>query len=89
VLPNRSKPARDIPAGVDRGWPVAAPLAGLPRRGLVIPMLGSTALAWAGIAAASRAGAWAAVVGMPEAGILAAAEHGVVLERLAQIPHPG
>jgi hypothetical protein len=38
---------------------------------------------------ASRAGAWVAVVGMPDAGALAAAEQGVVLERLALIPTPG
>lgn len=81
-------------AGIDRGWPVAAPLAGvLPtgmlRRGSVVPVLGSTSLLWAMISVASRGGAWVAVVRMPEVGALAAVEQGVVLERLALIPHPG
>lgn len=80
--------------GVGDVWPVVGPLAGLLpdgglRRGSVVQVLGSTSLLWAVLAAASQAGAWAALVGMPEAGILAAVEHGVILDRLALVPHPG
>lgn len=81
-------------AGMDRAWPVAAPLAGLLpagvlRRGSVVAVVGSTSLLWAVTSAASQAGAWVAAVGMPEAGLLAAAEHGIALDRLALVPHPG
>jgi hypothetical protein len=41
------------------------------------------------LAAASRDGAWCAVVGMPALGALAAAESGIVLERLVLVPEPG
>jgi len=41
------------------------------------------------LAAASRSGSWCAVVGVPALGVLAAAESGVVLERLALVPNPG
>ncbi|MDT4994132.1 MAG: hypothetical protein QOH97_4024 [Actinoplanes sp.] len=50
---------------------------------------GSTSLLLALLAAASRAGSWCAVVGVPALGALAAAESGIVLDRLALIPHPG
>ncbi|WP_285471820.1 hypothetical protein [Actinoplanes sp. NBRC 101535] len=50
---------------------------------------GGTSLMLSLLAAASRAGAWCAVVGVPELGALAAAESGVVLERLALVPEPG
>lgn len=80
--------------GVDRAWPVAAPLAellpaGVLRRGSVVVVRDSMSLMWAVISAACRAGAWAAVVGVPAAGMLAAAEHGIDLERLALTPYPG
>lgn len=41
------------------------------------------------LAAASRAGSWCAVVGVPALGALAAAESGIVLDRLALVPNPG
>jgi hypothetical protein len=41
------------------------------------------------LSAASRGGAWCAVVGMPALGAVAAAESGIVLERLALVPDPG
>ncbi len=50
---------------------------------------GDTSLMLGLLAAASRNGSWCAVVGVPSLGLLAAAESGVVLERLALVPHPG
>ncbi|ROP29229.1 hypothetical protein EDD30_2015 [Couchioplanes caeruleus] len=50
---------------------------------------GNTSLLLALLAAASRAGAWCAVVGVPALGVLAAAESGIALERLALVPNPG
>jgi hypothetical protein len=93
VLPVGPKVEHGPAAGIDQGWPVTTALAdllptGMLSRGSVVPILGSTSLLWAMISAASQAGAWVAVVGMPEAGVLAAVEHGIVLERLALIAHP-
>nr|WP_240934367.1 hypothetical protein [Cellulomonas sp. IC4_254] len=71
--------------------PALAPL--LPdglRRGSTTAVLGSTSLVLAMIAAACTAReAWAAVVGQPSLGLLAAAQTGVALERLAVVPQPG
>ncbi|BEL09040.1 hypothetical protein Q0Z83_072310 [Actinoplanes sichuanensis] len=50
---------------------------------------GGTSLLLALLSAASRSGAWCAVVGMPALGAVAAAESGIVLERLALVPEPG
>jgi hypothetical protein len=50
---------------------------------------GSTSLLLALLSAASRSGSWCAVVGMPALGALAAAESGIVLDRLALVPNPG
>jgi hypothetical protein len=50
---------------------------------------GSTTLLLALLSAASRSGSWCAVVGIPALGALAAAESGIVLDRLALVPHPG
>ncbi|WP_396137731.1 hypothetical protein [Amycolatopsis sp. CM201R] len=50
---------------------------------------GSTALVFALLAEAIGEGSWAAITGMPEAGLVAAAELGVALDRLALFPHPG
>ena len=52
-------------------------------------MVGSTSLALQLVAAASAAGSWVAAVGVPALGAVAAAEAGVVLERLALVPRPG
>lgn len=77
--------------------PVVAPLrpllpdGGL-RRGSVVAVTGSvgeTSLAIALVAAASTSGSWVAVVGAPSLGLVAVAEAGVALERLALVPDPG
>lgn len=49
---------------------------------------GGVSLALALVASAT-AGGWAAAVGLPSLGLLAAAELGVRLERLALVPRPG
>jgi hypothetical protein len=49
----------------------------------------STSLLFALLAEASRAGSWCAVVGVPGLGVAAAAESGIVLERLVLVPNPG
>jgi hypothetical protein len=77
-----------------RVLPVHAELAGLfpdggLRRGSTVAVRGSTALLLALLAEATEAGSWAAVVGHPDLGILAAAEAGVAVERLALVPQPG
>jgi hypothetical protein len=59
------------------------------RRGSTVAVSRSAALALALVAGASAAGSWVAAVGLPDLGILAAAETGVVLERLALVPAPG
>lgn len=59
------------------------------RRGRVIAVEGSSALALSLVSAASGAGSWTAVVGMPSFGVVAAARRGLDLERMALIPHPG
>jgi hypothetical protein len=50
---------------------------------------GTTSLLFALLAEASAAGSWCAVVGLPRLGLVAAAEAGVALERLALVPNPG
>jgi hypothetical protein len=80
-----------------RVLPVAGPLARLLpagglRRGSSVAVLGgpgSTSLLLGLIAEASADGAWVGVVGRPELGLVAVAEAGVRLERLALVPHPG
>lgn len=59
------------------------------RRGSVVGVTGSLALALAVLAGPSQAGSWVAVVGVPELGGLAAAELGVDLARCALVPDPG
>lgn len=90
--------AGPVEAGADgRVLPVAAPLARLLpsgglRRGTSVAVLGgpgATSLLLGLIAEASADGAWVGVVGRPELGLVAAAEAGVRLERLALVPHPG
>ena len=86
--------------GIHRILPVLPELSGLlPGRGLrrgstvaVVtgrPSIGSTSLLLALLSAASRSGSWCAVVGVPALGALAAAESGIVLDRLALVPNPG
>jgi hypothetical protein len=63
------------------------------RRGSVVGVTGTvpgtTSLLLTLLASASAAGSWCAVVGVPGLGFVAAAEIGVVLERLALVPNPG
>ncbi|UOX90355.1 hypothetical protein MUY14_06945 [Amycolatopsis sp. FBCC-B4732] len=73
--------------------PVASALAGLVpgglRRGSAVSARGSTALVLALLVEVSQEGSWVAIVGMPGIGVVAAAELGVELERLALVPDPG
>ena len=59
------------------------------RRGATTVVTGSTSLVLVLLAHACAGGAWAAVVGQPTVGLLAAAQAGVSLERLAVVPRPG
>jgi hypothetical protein len=89
--------AAPVPEADGRVLPVAEPLARLLpagglRRGSTValpPGPAATSLLFALIAEASAGGAWAAVVGRPGLGLVAAAEAGVRLERLALVPEPG
>lgn len=87
-------PARSAPGADERILPLAAPLrALLPggglRRGSTVELGRSTALVFAVLAEASAAGSWCALVGLPEVGLVAAAEAGLELSRLALVPRPG
>jgi hypothetical protein len=80
--------------GTENTLPVLSALAPLLpggglRRGSTVAVAGSASLLLALLAGASRAGGWTAVVGVPTLGMVAAAEAGVVLERLALVPRPG
>lgn len=82
--------ARTAPAG-DRLLPVLpelVPLLGASgvRRGATVAVTGSTSLALALVAGASAAGSWVAAVNLPDLGVVAAAELGVALGRLALVP---
>src|SRR6266571_2529849 len=59
------------------------------RRGGTVAVDGSLALALALVAGASAAGSWVVAVGLPDLGVVAAAEAGIVLERLALVPKAG
>jgi hypothetical protein len=59
------------------------------RRGSTVAVGRSAALALALVAGASAAGSWVAAVGLPDLGMVAAAELGIALERLALVPAPG
>ncbi|MEB3019797.1 hypothetical protein [[Mycobacterium] crassicus] len=62
--------------------------AGLPR-GTVAVLSGARSLGLSMVAAVTAAGGNAAIVGQPDTGLLAAAEMGADLSRLAVIPDPG
>lgn len=62
--------------------------AGLPR-GTVAVLSGARSLGLSMVAAVTAAGGNAAIVGQPDIGLLAAAEMGADLSRLAVIPDPG
>lgn len=76
VLPMRTELATVLP------WP------GL-RRGSTVAVRGSVSLLLALLSDATSGGSWAAVVGLPGLGVLAAAEIGVEIGRLALVPRPG
>ena len=87
-----------VEPGADaRVLPVVAPLASLLpagglRRGTTVAVTGTagaTSLVLALLAEASAAGAWAGVIGRPDLGLVAAAEAGIALERVALVPYPG
>ncbi len=62
------------------------------RRGSTIRLSGTggiSSLALILVAAATGSGAWVAAVGLPSLGLVAAAQLGVALERLALVPAPG
>lgn len=92
---NTANRANTGPVGLtDDVLPVPAPLAGLLpggglRRGWTVSVTSGTALMLALVAEATQAGAWCAAVGMPTLGVLAAAELGVAVQRLALVPRPG
>jgi len=80
-----------------RVLPVVAPLARLLpagglRRGTTVAVAAgpaATSLLWAVLVEASAGGAWVGVVGRPDLGLVAAAEAGMRLDRLALVPAPG
>jgi hypothetical protein len=91
-------PAVGPVTGADgRMLPVPAPLAGLLpsgglRRGSTValpPGPGATSLLLALLADVSADGSWVGVIGRPELGLVAAAEVGMRVERLALVPRPG
>lgn len=60
------------------------------RRGATVRVTGSTTLLLLLLAGAmADSDLWSAVVGAPDLGLVAAAELGVPLQRLALVPHPG
>lgn len=82
------------PSGRVRMLPVHPDLAGLfpwggLRRGSTVSVHGSTSLLLALLAAPTAGDSWAAVVGLPDVGVVAAAELGVAVDRLALVRHPG
>ena len=86
--------ARPVTLAGEQLLPVAPALAGLLpggglRRGSTVAVSGSTSLALGLVAAASQAGSWCAAVGLPSLGLVAAAELGLDLSRLALVAAPG
>ncbi|GAB3437072.1 hypothetical protein [Actinophytocola sediminis] len=82
------------PSGRVRMLPVHPDLAALfpwggLRRGSTVAVRGSTSVLLALLAAATAGDSWAGVVGLPDVGVVAAAELGVAVDRLALVRHPG
>ena len=78
----------------ERHLPVHPALAGLLPGGVlpaggVLAVLGSTSLLLGLLGAASKEGAWVAFVGAPALGMLAAADAGLELDRVALVREPG
>jgi hypothetical protein len=94
VVPASTLTGRPDAPGGRPPFPVLEPLAPLLpggglRRGSVVSVQGSAALLLALLAAATAQDTWAAVIGVGDLGVLAAAEVGVMVQRLALIPRPG
>ncbi|HVN50535.1 MAG TPA: hypothetical protein VMT43_03835, partial [Acidimicrobiales bacterium] len=90
-----ARAVRPVALARDRVVPVLPALSGLvPDRGLVrgsvtvVEGEAATSLALALVAGASAAGGWTAVVGCPDLGLVAAAEAGLALERVALVTEP-
>ncbi|MCT2586083.1 hypothetical protein [Actinophytocola gossypii] len=82
------------PSGRVRMLPVHPDLAALfpwggLRRGSTVSVRGSTSLLLALLAEATAGDSWAAVVGLPDVGMVAAAELGVAVDRVALVRNPG
>jgi hypothetical protein len=75
--------------GLRRGATVAIATTTGPETARPVRSTGATSLLFALLAAASGAGSWCAVVGVPALGVVAAAEAGIALDRLALVPNPG
>jgi len=95
TLRRLSELIRPVTLAREHTLPVLDPLVALlPDGGLTRGSLlqvcgvGATSLALSLMAAGSQDGSWAAVIGLPELGLVAAAEHGLVLDRLALIDAP-
>jgi hypothetical protein len=78
----------------ERVLPVRQAMAGLfpwggLRRGSTVAVRGSVTLLLVLLAEATAGGSWAGVIGMPRLGVVAAAELGVAVSRLALVPRPG
>lgn len=96
AIPAREEVERAAPADVpaDRLLPVPEPLADvLPQgglvRGSVVSVSGATSLLIGVLASVTAAGGHAAVIGHRRLSLLAAAEMGAQLQRVAVIPDPG
>ena len=90
----RARPETNGQSDGDRPLPVLPALeplfsTGGLRRGSAVTVRGSASLLLALLAGPSRRGAWCGVVGLPGLGLVAAAEAGIELERLALVPDPG
>jgi hypothetical protein len=89
--------SRPVTGAETRLLDVPAPLATLfPEGGIrkgatvaVGPMAGGYSVALSIAAGVTASGGWAVAVGLPSLGLVAAAEMGVELRRLALVPHPG
>lgn len=85
---------RPVSAAGERLLPVLPALAGLfpaggMRRGSTVSVVGSTSLGLALVAGPSAAGSWCGAVGLPSLGLVAAAEAGMTVGRLALVAWPG
>lgn len=84
--PSPGSPADVLP--LPEGVAELVPQQGIPR-GSVIQCAGARSLVTAMIAAVTRAGGQVGLVGLPQIGLLAAAELGADLDRIAAVPVPG